>query len=85
VHELDETNNFLIIAHRGLWDYVSFQTGVDIGRAGENAKSTIVAQKLRDLAISCGAGGDIMIMVVNMRGLFKPQGEVQRRHARVAA
>jgi hypothetical protein len=33
----------------------------------------IAAQKLRDLAISHSAGGDIMIMVVNMRGLFKPQ------------
>jgi adenylate cyclase len=37
VHELDETDDFLIIAHRGLWEYISFQTAVDFGRAGENA------------------------------------------------
>jgi adenylate cyclase len=84
VHELDMTDDFLIIANRGLWDYVSFQTAVDIARAGENANPMIAAQKLRDLAISYGAAGSIMIMVVNVRGLTKPQGEPVRKNTRAS-
>jgi adenylate cyclase len=84
MHELDETDDFLIMASGGLWDFVSFQTAIDIARAGGNADPMIAAQKLRDLAISYGARGSIMVMVVNMRGSLQPQSEAERRRMRAS-
>jgi hypothetical protein len=62
---LDE---FVIIANRGLWDYVSYQTAVDIAQGTE---PMIAAQKLRDFAIGCGAEGSTMIMVIGVADLFR--------------
>lgn len=70
MHTLDAADEFLIIANRGLWDYVPFQTAVDIARS-ERADPMIAAQKLRDFAISYGADGSIMIMVISFAGLFR--------------
>ncbi|KAF7790733.1 hypothetical protein EIP86_001689 [Pleurotus ostreatoroseus] len=66
VTELDE---FVIIGNRGLWDFVSYQTAVDIART-ERADPMIAAQKLRDFAVSYGAEGTTMIMVISFAGLF---------------
>ncbi|KAJ7815921.1 hypothetical protein B0H13DRAFT_1663716 [Mycena leptocephala] len=67
-YDLTELDEFVIIANRGLWDYVSYQTAVDIAQRTE---PTIAAQKLRDFAISCGADGSIMIMVIGVADVFK--------------
>lgn len=69
-HTLDPADEFLIIANRGLWDYVPFQTAVDIART-ERHDPMIAAQKLRDFALSYGADGSVMIMVISFAGLFK--------------
>ncbi|KAJ7676182.1 hypothetical protein B0H17DRAFT_1207452 [Mycena rosella] len=77
--ELDET---VIIANRGLWDYVEYQTAVDIV---QRMKATAAAQKLRDLAISYGAEGSTMVMVVRLSGLFQegmPAAHLERRKRR---
>ena len=71
VSELDE---FLIIANNGLWDFVSYQTAVDIARS-ERADPMIAAQKLRDFAVSYGSEGTTMIMVISVAGLFSPRGQ----------
>ncbi|KAJ7089943.1 hypothetical protein C8R44DRAFT_720329 [Mycena epipterygia] len=67
-YDLTELDEFVIIANRGLWDYVSYQTAVDIAQRTE---PMVAAQKLRDFAISCGADGSIMIMVIGVADLFK--------------
>jgi adenylate cyclase len=69
--ELSELDEFVIIGNRGLWDYVSYQTAVDIARL-ERADPMIAAQKLRDFAISYGAKGSTMIMVISIADLFNP-------------
>ena len=72
--KLSELDEFLIIANNGLWDYVSYQTAVDIARS-ERADPMIAAQKLRDFAISYGSEGTTMIMVISLAGLFSPRGQ----------
>lgn len=67
--EMNELDEFVIIGNRGLWDYVSMQTAVDIARS-ERADPMIAAQKLRDFAISYGADGSTMIMVIKISDLF---------------
>lgn len=68
--ELSELDEFVIIANRGLWDYVSYRTAVDIARSAKE-DPMIAAQKLRDFAISYGADGSTMIMVISVSGLFE--------------
>lgn len=70
--ELSELDEFVIIGNRGLWDYVSYQTAVDIARS-ERADPMIAAQKLRDFAISYGAKGSTMIMIISVADLFSPR------------
>jgi len=72
--KLSELDEFLIIANNGLWDFVSYQTAVDIARA-ERADPMIAAQKLRDFAISYGSEGTTMIMVISLAGIFSPRGQ----------
>lgn len=64
-YNLTSQDEFVIVANRGLWDYVSYQTAVDIART-ERADPMIAAQKLRDFAISYGAQGSTMIMVIEV-------------------
>jgi adenylate cyclase len=75
-HNLTELDEFVIIANRGLWDYVSYQTAVDIARQTEPMTA---AQKLRDLAISCGDKGSTMIMVISVAELFQGQSTPSKR------
>ncbi|KAF7357985.1 Adenylate cyclase [Mycena venus] len=67
-YDLTELDEFVIVTNRGLWDYISYQTAVDIAR---RADPMIAAQKLRDLAIGYGADGSTMIMVIGVADLFK--------------
>ncbi|KAF7293264.1 Adenylate cyclase [Mycena chlorophos] len=67
-YDLTELDEFVIIANRGLWDYVSYQTAVDIAHGHE---PMVAAQKLRDFAISYGAEGCTMIMVIGVSDLFQ--------------
>jgi adenylate cyclase len=71
---LSELDEFLIIANNGLWDFVTYQTAVDIARS-ERGDPMIAAQKLRDFAVSYGSEGTTMIMVISLAGLF-----VQHEH-----
>ncbi|KAJ7140954.1 hypothetical protein C8R44DRAFT_692856 [Mycena epipterygia] len=72
-YDLTELDEFVIIANRGLWDYVSYQTAVDIAQRTE---PMVAAQKLRDFAISYGADGSTMIMVIGVADLFKGSSTV---------
>ncbi|KAI0784617.1 adenylate cyclase-like protein [Abortiporus biennis] len=75
--DLSELDEFVIIANQGLWDYVPYQTAVDIARP-VRGDPMIAAQKLRDFAISYGAEGTTMIMVISVAELFN-QGIMRSR------
>ncbi|KAJ3525072.1 hypothetical protein NM688_g8460 [Phlebia brevispora] len=75
---LTELDEFVIIGNRGLWDFVSYQTAVDIART-ERGDPMIAAQKLRDFAVSYGAEGTTMIMVISFAGLFKQDNTRSRQ------
>lgn len=68
--QLTDADEFIIVANRGLWDYCSYQTAVDIAR-GVKDDPMMAAQKLRDLAISYGSEGSIMVMVISVNDLFR--------------
>ncbi|PFH53677.1 hypothetical protein AMATHDRAFT_45153 [Amanita thiersii Skay4041] len=76
VFELSPVDEFVIVADRSLWDYLSYQTAVDIARTEPDPM--IAAQKLRDFAISYGAEGSPMIMVIGVADLFS--GELKRKN-----
>lgn len=67
--ELAENDEFVIIASRGLWDKVTYQTAVDIART-EKDDLMAAAQKLRDFAITYGANDNLMVMVIGVGDLF---------------
>ncbi|SCZ90558.1 BZ3500_MvSof-1268-A1-R1_Chr9g10878 [Microbotryum saponariae] len=67
--ELADTDEFIIIANRGLWEHMSYQMAVDVART-ERADPMAAAAKLRDLAISYGSSNNIMVMVLAVGDLF---------------
>ena len=75
--ELTESDELVILANRGIWDYMDYQAAVDIAR-GERADPMLAAQKLRDLAISYGSTGRIMVMIVSVGDLFKAKKTMKR-------
>ncbi|GAA94358.1 uncharacterized protein L969DRAFT_96502 [Mixia osmundae IAM 14324] len=75
--DLADTDDFVILANRGLWDYMSYQGAVDVARS-ERADPMLAAQKLRDLAIGYGSNQNIMVMVVSVGDLFKQKKPLSR-------
>lgn len=71
-HDVTEQDEFLILGNNGFWEFISTQTAVDMARS-EWADPMIAAQKLRDFAISYGARGSSMVMVVSLSSAFKPR------------
>jgi len=75
VYDLTDMDEFVIIANRGLWDYVPYQTAVDIARSAmfreEQTDPMHAAQKLRDIAISYGSSGSTMVMIILLTDLLK--------------
>jgi len=75
--DLTDSDEFVILANRTLWDFIPYQTAVDIARM-ERDDPMLAAQKLRDFAISYGAEDSIMVMVVAVGDLFdKSRGNVR--------
>ncbi|KAG2194526.1 hypothetical protein INT47_005730 [Mucor saturninus] len=75
---LAENDEFVIMASRGLWDRISYQTAVDIART-EKEDLMIAAQKLRDFAITYGADDNIMVMIIAVGDLFDKRDKRFRR------
>ncbi|KIK61419.1 hypothetical protein GYMLUDRAFT_225109 [Collybiopsis luxurians FD-317 M1] len=70
--QISELDEFVIIGNQGLWDFVSYETAVDIvGK--ERGDPMLAAQKLRDLVMSYGADGSTMIMVISVSDLLKEE------------
>ena len=65
---LTESDEMVLIATKELWDYVTPDLVVDMARS-ERGDVARAAQKLRDLAISFGAMGKIMVMLVSVADL----------------
>lgn len=76
--DITDQDEFVIIGNCNLWDYVPYQNAVDIARQCRDPMAA--AQKLRDMAISYGADGSVMIMVLSLSDLF-PAKVVQRKNA----
>ena len=67
---LTEQDEMIILASSELWKYLSHDVAVDVARS-ERGDVMRAAQKLRDLAISFGAGNKIMVMVLGISDLKK--------------
>ncbi|KAI8371608.1 uncharacterized protein BYT42DRAFT_595079 [Radiomyces spectabilis] len=67
--ELTENDEFVIMASRGLWERMSYQTAVDIART-ERDDLMAAAQKLRDFALTYGADDNVMVMIIGVGDLF---------------
>ncbi|KAF5337656.1 hypothetical protein D9758_012998 [Tetrapyrgos nigripes] len=71
--DLSALDEFVIVGTPSLWKFVSFQTAVEIARREDYPM--IAAQKLRDIALSYGACGTTMIMVISVADLFNQTDE----------
>jgi Leucine-rich repeat (LRR) protein/serine/threonine protein phosphatase PrpC len=78
--DLAENDEFVIMASRGLWDRINYQTAVDIART-EKDDLMAAAQKLRDFAITYGATDNLMVMVIGVGDLFDKRDK-RFRHGR---
>ncbi|KAI9284096.1 hypothetical protein BC943DRAFT_338368 [Umbelopsis sp. AD052] len=67
--DLTEEDEFVIMASKGLWERMSYQSAVDIART-EKEDLMLAAQKLRDFAITYGADDNIMVMVIGVGDMF---------------
>lgn len=74
---LTEDDEFVIMASRGLWDHMSYQTAVDIART-EKDDMMAAAQKLRDFAITYGAQSNLMVMVIKISDIFDKRDKQHR-------
>ncbi|KAL9554394.1 hypothetical protein MBANPS3_002839 [Mucor bainieri] len=77
---LAENDEFVIMASRGLWDRISYQTAVDIART-EKDDLMVAAQKLRDFALTYGADDNVMVMIIGVNDLFDKRDK-RFRHLR---
>ncbi|ORX56409.1 hypothetical protein DM01DRAFT_1406715 [Hesseltinella vesiculosa] len=77
--DLNENDEFVIMASRGLWDRMSYQTAVDIART-EKDDMMAAAQKLRDFALTYGAEDNLMVMVIAVGDLFVKHDKRMHRH-----
>lgn len=62
---LKEQDEMILIASKELWEYVTPDLVVDVARS-ERGDLMRAAQKLRDLAMSYGATGKIMVMILGV-------------------
>ncbi|KAF9350848.1 cysteinyl-tRNA synthetase, partial [Mortierella sp. NVP85] len=70
---LSEDDDFLIMASKSFWDVMSYNTAVDIARAGMRIYGDLMhaSQKLRDIAISYGAREHMVVMLIGVGDPFK--------------
>ncbi|KAK9480609.1 hypothetical protein V1514DRAFT_275599 [Lipomyces japonicus] len=61
--ELSDTDDLLIIASRELWEYITYQSAVDIAASFRDDPMR-AAQKLRDIAISYGTTDKLVVMII---------------------
>jgi adenylate cyclase len=76
--DITDQDEFVIIGNCNVWDYVPYQNAVDIAR--QCGDPMAAAQKLRDMAISYGADGSVMVMVLSVADLF-PANAAQKKNA----
>ncbi|KAL0082462.1 phosphatase 2C-domain-containing protein [Phycomyces blakesleeanus] len=82
--QLTHADEFVIMASRGLWDRMSYQTAVDIART-EKDDFMAAAQKLRDFAISYGSGDSLMVMVIGVGDLFHKREKKMRNRGNMGS
>ncbi|KAF8424938.1 hypothetical protein EV426DRAFT_532546 [Tirmania nivea] len=81
IHEvqLSDQDELLILASREIWEYINYQTAVDIVWL---YKSDLMraAHRLRDFAIAYGATNKIMVMLIGVGDLKRAKKKVIHNH-----
>jgi adenylate cyclase len=72
--KISDQDELLVLASKECWEYISFQSAVDIVRTERNDLMK-AAHKLRDFAISYGAKGKIMVMVLAIGDMKKAKNK----------
>jgi len=75
---LSEDDDFLIMASSAFWDVMSYNTAVDIAKSAKrdyNQDLMFASHKLRDIAISYGAKGHMVVMLIGVGDLFTKKEE----------
>lgn len=62
-YELTGADDFLILASKQLWEYITYEMAADVART-ELDNPMLAAQKLRDFAIAYGCRDKLMVMVL---------------------
>ncbi|KAI5797935.1 hypothetical protein DFH27DRAFT_591462 [Peziza echinospora] len=78
IHELplSDQDELLIIGSKEVWEYINYQTAVDIVWLERNDLMK-AAHKLRDFAISYGATNKIMVMLIGVGDLKKAKNRIR--------
>lgn len=79
-YDLSSTDEFIVLGNRNFWEYVSFDTAIDVARRSRD-DLMMAAQKLRDFAIAYGADESVMVMVVGIGELFDKRSRSRGRNA----
>lgn len=74
--KISDQEELLIIASREVWEYLSYQTAVDLVR-GERDDLMKAAHKLRDIAMAYGATNKIMVMILGVGDLKKAKNRMR--------
>lgn len=81
--KLNNDHEFVILANRSIWNFISYQTAVDIVKTEPN-DLMVAAQKLRDFCIAYGCQKSILVMILNVQDLFTPSIKLQRKNTNKA-
>lgn len=70
VQYLSELNEFIILANQEFWSVLSKRTVIDVVRANRHSP-LLASTKLRDYAIAYGAEKNVLVVIVELNGLFE--------------
>ena len=79
--ELNDADEFVIIANSVFWAYVPYQMAVDLARMDRESPKR-ASQRLRDTAIAFGAVDEVAVMVITVAALFHEAFDVRTLNVR---
>lgn len=78
VIELSDSDEFIVMATGELWNYISYQTAIDIART-EIHDLDIAAKKLRDYAIFYGANESLTVIILGLKDKVERKRKIVNR------
>lgn len=79
--ELNDADEFVILANSVFWAYVPYQMAVDLARMDRESPKR-ASQRLRDTAIAFGAVDEVAVMVITVAALFHEAFDVRTLNVR---